>query len=170
MPGNFALFSTDIDPTLEPWAATWDPAPALCIRWDNDVDDQDYQPPRRVRRGSVIQTGAGNVVTDMGIVVSDQRITVSGSVDGGTWISTATATALQAAYEDTTAAYYFTDGVRVWEVKFLPGEESAPELTMSLNRRAATLQHLSTELWSWSIVLMVLDGPLTPVDPPEVTP
>lgn len=166
MAGNFALYSTDIDPTLEPWAETWDPAPELVIRFDNDADDQDYQPPRRVRRGSVIQTGAGNVVTDMGIVVTDGRITVSGTVDGGTWISTATAEALQAAYEDAGESYYFTDGVRVWEVRFLPGDDAAPELTMSLNWKAGA----GVEVWSWSIVLMVVDGPLTPVDPPEVTP
>ena len=151
MAGNFALYSTDISPTLTPWTA--DPAPELLIRWDNDVDDQDYQPPRRVRRGSVIQTGAGNIVTDMGLVVSDGRITASGTVDGGTWISTATAEALQAAYEDDDATFYFTDGVRVWEVRFLPGEDAAPELTMSLSWKAAT----STEVWSWSIVLMPLE-------------
>jgi len=151
MAGNFALYSTDIDPTLTPWTA--DPAPDTLIRWDNDVDDQDYQPPRRVRRGSVIQTGAGNVVTDMGLVVSDGRITAAGTVDGGTWISTATAEALQTAYESTTATYYFTDGVHVWEVQFLPGEDNAPELTMSLSWKAAA----STEVWSWSIVLMPLE-------------
>lgn len=163
MPGNFALFSTDIDPTLEPWAATWDPQPETVIRWDNDVDDADYQAPRRVRRGSVIQTGGGNVTADMGVVVSDQRIVLSGTVEAGTWISTATAEALQEAYEDTAATWYFTDGVRVWEVKFLPGEENAPELTMSLSWKFAT----ATEVWSWSVVLMVLDGPLVPVAPPE---
>jgi hypothetical protein len=151
MAGNFALYSKDIDPTLTPWTA--DPAPGTLIRWDNDVDDQDYQPPRRVRRGSVIQTGGGNVVTDMGIVVTDGRITASGTVDGGTWISTATAEALQTAYESTTATYYFTDGERVWEVQFLPGEDNAPELTMSLSWKAAA----STEVWSWSIVLMPLE-------------
>lgn len=166
MPNNFALYSTDIDPTLEPWSATWDPTPGLCVRFDNDVDDADYAPPRRVRRGSVIQTGAGAVVTDMGVVVTDQRIAISGTVDAGTWISTAAANALQAAYEDTTATYYFTDGVRVWEVRFLPGEENAPEMTMSLNKKTKA----GVEVWSWSMTLMVLDGPLTPVDPPEVTP
>jgi len=166
MPGNFALYSTDIDPTLEPWAATWDPLPATVIRFDNDVDDADYQPPRRVKRGSVIPTGGGNVVQDMGIVVTDGRIVASGSVEAGTWISTATATALRAAYEGT-GTWYFTDGVRVWEVQFLPGEENALETTMSLSWKAAT----ATEVWSWSLVLMVVDGPLTPVDPPdEVTP
>lgn len=165
MSGNFALYSTDIDPTLEPWAETWDPQPAACIRWDNDVDDADYQPPRRVRRGSVIQTGTGNVVQDMGIVVTDGRIVASGSVEAGTWISTATEAALRAAYEGS-AQWYFTDGVRVWEVRFLPGDDNALETTMSLSWRAAT----AMEVWSWSIVLMVIDGPLTPVDPPEVTP
>lgn len=167
MPNNFALYSTDIDPTMEPWAATWDPQPDLCVRLDNDVDDADYQAPRVVRRGSVIQTGGGNVATDMGVVVSDQRIILSGTVESGTWLSTATTEALQAAYEDEAATYYFTDGARVWEVRFLPGEENAPEMTLSLNRKFGA----GVELWSWSIVLMVVDGPLTPVDPPEeVTP
>ncbi len=165
MSGNFALYSTDISPTLEPWAATWDPLTAKVIRFDNDVDDADYQPPRRVKRGSVIPTGGGNVVQDMGIVVTDGRIVASGSVEAGTWISTATATALRTAYEGT-GTWYFTDGVRVWEVRFLPGEEHALETTMSLSWKAAT----AMEVWSWSMVLMVVDGPLTPVDPPEVTP
>ena len=165
MPGSFALFSTDIAPTLEPWAATWDPLPATVIRFDNDVDDADYQPPRRVKRGSVIQTGGGNVVQDMGIVVTDGRIVASGSVEAGTWISTATAAALRAAYEGS-GTWYFSDGVRVWEVRFLPGDENALETTMSLSWKAST----AMEVWSWSMVLMVLDGPLTPVDPPEVTP
>ena len=166
MPGNFALYSTDIDPTLEPWATTWDPLPATVIRWDNDVDDADFQPPRFVKRGSVIPTGGGNVVQDMGIVKSDARIVASGSVESGTWISTATAAALRAAYE-AGDEMYFTDGVSVWRVKFLPGDENYPETTMSLSWKAAT----ATEVWSWSLVLMVVDGPLTPVDPPEeVTP
>ena len=165
MPGSFALYSTDIDPTLEPWAATWDPLPATVIRFDNDVDDADYQPPRRVKRGSVIQTGGGNAVQDMGIVVTDGRIVASGSVEAGTWISTATAAALRAAYE-AGEEMYFTDGVSVWQVKFLPGEENYPETTMSLSWKAAT----GMEVWSWSLVLMVVDGPLTPADPPEVTP
>lgn len=165
MPGSFALFSTDIDPTLEPWATTWDPLPATVIRFDNDVDDADYQPPRRVKRGSVIQTGGGNVVQDMGIVVSDARIIASGSVEAGTWISTATEAALRAAYEGS-AQWYFTDGAQVWKVKFLPGADNAFEATMSLSWWYSK----ATEVWSWSIVLMVIDGPLAPVDPPEVTP
>jgi hypothetical protein len=165
MSGNFVLYSTDISPTIEPWAATWDPLPATVIRFDNDVDDADYQPPRRVKRGSVIPTGGGSVVQDMGIVVTDGRIVASGTVEAGTWISTATATALRAAYEGS-GTWYFSDGVRVWEVQFLPGEENALETTMSLSWKAAT----AMEVWSWSLVLMVVDGPLTPVDPPEVTP
>jgi hypothetical protein len=166
MSGNFALFSTDISPTLEPWAATWDPQPDKVIRWDNDVDDADYQPPRLIKRGSVIPTGGGNVVQDMGIVKSDARIAASGSVEAGTWISTATAAAIRAAYE-AGEEMFFTDGATVWRVKFLPGEENYPETTMSLSWRASN----GVEVWAWSIVLMVVDGPLTPADPPEeVTP
>lgn len=165
MAGNFALYSTDIDPTLEPWAATWDPLPETVIHWDNDVDDADYVPPKMIKRGSVIQTGGGNVVQDMGIVKSDARIVASGSVEAGTWISTATAAAIKAAYE-AGEQMYFTDGVSVWRVKFLPGEESYPEAYMSLSWKASK----GLEFWSWSLVLMVVDGPLTPVDPPEVTP
>ena len=43
MSSPFALYSTDISATTEPWDA--DPAPATLIRLDNDVDDADYQPP-----------------------------------------------------------------------------------------------------------------------------
>lgn len=162
MPGNFALYSTDIDPTLEPWDDGWDPAPSTLIRWDNDIDDADYSPARRVRRGSVIQTGGGNVVADMGIVVSDGRITASGTVEAGTWISTATRGALQSAYESGDQ-FYFTDGHRVWLVQFLPGDDAAFESTMSLSWLYAT----GTEVWSWSMVLMAL-AQETPVDPPVV--
>lgn len=165
MPGDFALYSIDIPPTLEPWAATWDPQPATVIRWDWDVSEADYQPPRFVKRGSVIQTGGGNVVQDMGIVKSDARIVASGSVEAGTWISTATATAIKAAYE-AGEELYCTDGIGVWKVKFLPGEDNYPDATMSLSWKSKNI-----EAWSWSLVLMVVDGPLTPVDPPEeVTP
>ena len=150
MSSPFALYSTDISATTEPWDA--DPAPATLIRLDNDVDDADYQPPRRVRRGSVIQTGGGNVTQDMGVVVSDGRIVASGTVDGGNWISTTTRDALQAAYEGA-AEWYWTDGHRVWRVQFLPGEDAAFEATMSLSWYHAT----DTEAWSWSMVLMVLE-------------
>ncbi len=165
MSGNFALYSTDIDPTLEPWAVTWDPLPSTVIRFDNGVDDAEYQAPKFVKRGTVIQTGGGNVVQDMGIVKSDARIVASGTVKGSRWISTAAAEALRAAYE-AGEEMYFADGVSVWRVKFLPGEENYPEAYMSLSWKASD----GVELWSWSLVLMVVDGPLTPVDPPEVTP
>lgn len=154
MSSPFCLYSTDISPTRTPYAVS--PAPATLIRFDNDVDDADYQPPRRVRRGSVIQTGGGNVVHDMGVVVTDGRVTASGTVDGGNWISTATRAALQAAYEGT-AEWFWTDGHRVWRVQFLPGDESAFEATMSLSWYHAT----GEEVWSWSMVLMDL-GEVTP--------
>lgn len=150
MSSPFALYSTDSAPTLTPWDA--DPAPATLIRLDNDVDDADYQPPRRVRRGSVIRTGAGNVVQDMGVVVTDGRIVASGTVDGGNWISTATRAALQAAYEGDDE-WFWTDGHRVWRVKFLPGEDAAFDSTMSLSWYHSTTE----EVWSWSMVLMVLE-------------
>lgn len=154
MSSPYCLYSTEITPTLEPWDA--DPAPATLIRLDNDVDEADYQPPRRTRRGSVIPTGGGNVIQDMGVVVTDGRITASGSVAAASWISTATRNALQAAYEGT-AEWFWTDGHRVWRVRFLPGEDAAFESSMSLSWYHAT----GTEVWSWSMVLMVL-GEVTP--------
>jgi len=149
MSSPYCLYSTDITPTLEPWDA--DPAPAVLIRLDNDVDEADYQPPRRTRRGAVIPTGGGNVVQDMGVVVTDGRITAGGSVAAASWISTATRDALQAAYEGT-AEWFWTDGHRVWRVRFLPGEDAAFESSMSLSWYHAK----GAEVWSWSMVLMVL--------------
>jgi hypothetical protein len=165
--GKVALYSTDIVPTLEPWAATWEPPPSLLIRWDWDIDTESYRRPRKIRRGSVLRTGGGNHAQDMGMVVSDGRITASGDIQSGTWISQATADAIQAAYEDLLAEYYFTDGHQVWLVRFMPGEENAPEMPMDLSWFYST----GDELCAWSITLMVLAGPLTPVSPPEeVTP
>lgn len=166
MAGEFALYSTDISPTLEPWASTWDPQPALCIRWDNSVAAEDYTPPKSVRRGSVIKTGAGNVVTSMGLVKSDARIYASGSPSAGTWIRPDTGAALQAAYEDEDAQFYFTDGHQVWRVQFLPGEGNELDWAVDMTWYYGK----GEEVCRWSIVLMVLDGPLTPVNPPEVTP
>ena len=157
-----ALYSTDIDPTLEPWAATWDPQPALLIRWDWDLDTENYSRPRPVRRGSVMRTGGGNHAQDMGMVISDGRIAAAGDVQSGTWISQATANAIQAAYEDTDAQYYFTDGHKVWRVRFLPGEENAPSLPLDL----AWFYRTGDEICAWSITLMVLEE-MTPVAPPE---
>lgn len=103
------------------------------------------------RRGSVIQTGGGNVVHDMGAVTSDARITASGTVAGGTWITTATATAILTAY-NSGGEYYFSDGARVWKVRFLPGPDVAPQMSMSLNWQMSS----GVEVWSWSVTLMVL--------------
>lgn len=160
-----ALYSTDIDPTLEPWAETWAPPPALLIRWDWDLDAESYRSPRKIRRGSVMRTGGGNHVQDMGFVISDGRITASGDIPSGTWIYQATADAIQAAYEDILTEYYFTDGHKVWRVRFLPGEENAPDMPMDL----AWYYSEGEEICAWSITLMVLEE-MTPVDPPEVTP
>ena len=145
----YALYSTDIAATLTP--ATASPAPATLIVFDNHIDDASYSPARRVKRGSVIQTGAGAVVHDMGVVVQDGRISAAGTVEDGTWISTATRDKLQAAYEGS-AQWFWTDGVRVWRVQFLPGDDAAFESTMSLFWKHST----GDEFWSWSMVLMVL--------------
>lgn len=149
MPGQTALYSTDIAPTITPWASA--PQPATLIRWDNDLDESSYTPPVMSRRGSVIQTGGGNVVHDMGAVASDARITASGTVAGGTWITTATATAILTAY-NSGGEYYFSDGARVWKVLFLPGPDVAPQMSMSLNWQMSS----GVEVWSWSVTLMVL--------------
>ena len=145
----YALYSTDISATLTPAAAA--PAPATLIVLDNHLDDASYSPARRVKRGSVIQTGAGAVVQDMGVVVQDARISASGTVEDGTWISTATRDKLQAAYEGS-AQWFWTDGQRVWRVRFLPGEDNVFAATMSLDIKYG----VDMELWSWSMVLMVL--------------
>ncbi|MDZ4063331.1 MAG: hypothetical protein U1E22_01575 [Coriobacteriia bacterium] len=162
MAGEFALYSMDIGPTLEPWAEGWSPKPALCIRWDNSVASEDYTPPRRVRRGSITRTGGGNVVTDMGVVASDARIQASGSPGAGTWISLNTGKALQTAYEDEDAQYYFTDGHRVWRVRFLPGDDNAFDFALDLTWYYGR----GEEVCRWSMVMMVL-GEMAPVGPPQ---
>lgn len=144
-----SLYSADIQPTLTPWEAT--PAPAQLIRWDNDLDLTAYSPPVFSRRGSVIPTGGSNVVHDMGLVVSDARLTASGTVENGTWMSTATVNALLSAY-NAGGEYYFCDGHRIWKVRFLPGPDAAPEMAMNLNWKMST----SVEVWSWSVTFMVL--------------
>lgn len=162
MAGEFALYSMDISPTLEPWASTSDPAPAMCIRWDNSVASEDYTPPKRVRRGSVIRTGGDNVVMDMGMVPSDSRIYASGNPSGGTWISPETGAAIQAAYEDVGEQYYFTDGHRVWKVEFLPGDDNVFDYALDLTWYYGK----GVEVCRWSMVLLVREE-LTPVAPPE---
>lgn len=144
-----SLFSTDIQPTLTPWAAT--PAPATLVRWDNDLDLHAYSPPALVRRGAVIRTGGGTVVHDMGTVISDARITASGNVESGTWMSTPTVQALQSAY-NAGGEYYFCDGFRIWRVRFLPGPEAALEVALNLNWKMAK----DEEVWSWALKFLVL--------------
>ena len=152
----------DIPPTLEPWADGWSPKPAVCIRWDNSVASEDYTPPKRVRRGSVTTTGGGSVVVDMGLVPSDARIRACGSPGTGTWISLRTADALQAAYEAVAARYYFTDGRRVWRVRFLPGEDNALDWALDLTWYYAR----GEEVCRWSLVMMVLEE-MAPAAAPE---
>lgn len=117
MPANFAFYSTDIDPTTEPGAAS--PEPDTLIQLDQDpiFEPAVYDPMEgQAGRGSVIRTLGGAVVQQFEAPAADRRIVMS-DVDA---LSASTVAALQALY-DAGAEFYFTDGYDVWKCRFEPG-------------------------------------------------
>lgn len=114
---KFALFSTDIDATLDPWDEDIDPAPETLIDLGEDGIFGDYNPNAGTSgRGTRIQTLGGAVDQDFGSFEEDGRITLSLS---SIPIAEATITALLAAYAAIDQQYYWTDGVGCWLVKFV---------------------------------------------------
>lgn len=112
---DFAFYSTDIDPTVDPAEA--DPAPETLVVLDqvpilgNALYDLQGG---EIGRGSVRQTLGGVVIQDFGIVDGDGRISFSDS-DA---LSAATVAALKTIHETVDGEYYFTDGFNVWTVRF----------------------------------------------------
>lgn len=113
---DFAFYSTDITPTTDP--ANANPAPATLVVLD--------QPPillggeynfdaGETGRGSVIQTLGGVVVQDFGVIEGDGRISFS-EFDA---LSASTVAGLKTIHETVDGEYYFTDGFRVWKVRFM---------------------------------------------------
>lgn len=112
---KFALYSTEIAATVDPWNAS--PEPATLIDLGEDGIFGDYNPNAGTSgRGTRIQTLGGAVDQDFGAFEEDGRITLALS---SVPIAEATITALMAAYVATDQQYYWTDSVNCWLVKFV---------------------------------------------------
>lgn len=110
---EFAFYSTDIDPTVDPQSA--DPVPATLVVLDQPPIFGEYEEPGGTRvRGSVHPTLGGVQVQDFGAVVTDGRIRIAES-DA---LEPDTVAALQALNASAGTDYYFTDGFSVWKVMF----------------------------------------------------
>jgi hypothetical protein len=110
---DFAFYSTDIQPTTDPANAS--PAPATLVVLDQPPIFGTYDfDAGEVGRGSVIQTLGGVVVQDFGVIAGDGRISFSES-DA---LSAETVAALKAIHDIIDGEYFFTDGFRIWRVRF----------------------------------------------------
>lgn len=112
---DFAFYSTDIDPTVDPASA--DPAPETLVVLEQApiLGDGVYEMQAgETGRGSVIKTLGGAVVQDFGVVDGDERISFSESDALGA----ATIAALKLIHETVDGEYYFTDGYDIWLVRF----------------------------------------------------
>lgn len=117
MATRFRLYSTDVAATLTPSAL--ETPPATLIPWTHAPIKSGgllITPPER--RGQVIRTGTGVVYHDHGVVEGDGTLTVAGNTDDGEWLSESCISALRTAYNATNVAYYFTDGLNCWRVRF----------------------------------------------------
>ena len=115
MTTKFALFSTDIAATLNPWEA--DPAPVTLIDFGEEPLFGDYNPNAGSSgRGTRIQTLGGAVDQDFGAFEEDGRITLGLS---NVRLSESTVAALLAAYAAADQEYYWTDSLNCWLVKFV---------------------------------------------------
>lgn len=110
---DFAFYSTDIDPTVDPAGA--DPAPATLVILDQAPTFGEYEEPGGSRvRGCVIPTLGGVQVQDFGVYEADGRIRIAEEKA----LYGPTVSALHDLHEAAGAEYYFTDGFSVWRVKF----------------------------------------------------
>jgi hypothetical protein len=110
---DFAFYSIDIEPTVDPQSA--DPAPATLVVFDQPPIFGEYEEPGGNRvRGSVHPTLGGVQVQDFGTYVTDGRIRIAES-DA---LEADTVAAIQTLNESAGTQYYFTDGFSVWKVQF----------------------------------------------------
>lgn len=111
---KFAIFSTELGPSLNP--AGLSPGPASLVVFDRDpMPDGNYDPyAGSTVRGSVIPTIGGVVIQDFGYQIKDQRIAISDSAA----FSQTTVDALDLLYRVSSGEYYFTDGYECWKVQF----------------------------------------------------
>lgn len=114
---KFALYSTDIDPTVDPWDVDIDPPPTTLIDFGEEPLYGEYNPNAGTAgRGTRIQTLGGAVDQDFGAFDEDGRIMLSLS---SVPIAESTITALLAAYAVVDGQYYFTDSINCWLVRFV---------------------------------------------------
>ena len=113
---DFCLYSTDIAATTDPAGAS--PAPAILVPFARDPllgDGEFDESAGDTGRGSRFKTLGGVVCQDFGVQAGDGRIFIADKkvlVDGS---FIADMRAIHAAVD---AEYFFTDGLRVWKVRF----------------------------------------------------
>ncbi len=111
---RFAIFSTDIDATLNPWEA--DPPPAAMIDLAEEPLGGQYDPNAGSHgRGVRILTLGGAVDQDFGQFAQDGKIALSLT---DVQLSSTLIAALRNLSEASGAQYHFTDSINCWKVKF----------------------------------------------------
>ena len=111
---KFAIYSTDIAATLNPWNA--DPQPATMIDLGEDPIHGTCDINAGAKgRGARIPTLGGAVDQDYGSFAQDGQIKI-GAQDSP--VLAATISTLESAFSTVDGQYYFTDTVNCWKVKF----------------------------------------------------
>jgi len=145
---QFAIYSTDIDPTTDPASAN--PAPATLVVFPQDpiFGDAEFDEERGAAgRGSHMRTLGGVVVQDFGpqekdgaIYIADRRVLVE-----GTFIAD-----MRALHDTVDGEYYFTEGLRVWKVRFARPDGFRAWRDLLFKIREAV------DVWSYEINLLVV--------------
>lgn len=145
--GKFHLYSTEVTPTTNPQGES--PAPLTLIQWDRDPSlgnlGEYSEAEGDTQRGSNHKTLGGTVYQDFGTFESDQSISMSDDSS----MSQVVKAALQTAYETKDGQFYFTDGYKVWKVRFLkPGGFK--------KRRNLSFAYFGKTLYSYEINFLVV--------------
>lgn len=145
---QFAFYSTDIAPTTDPAAAN--PAPATLVVFPQDpiFGDAEFDEARgNTGRGSHMRTLGGMVVQDFGTLAGDGELYITDRkvLVEGTFISD-----MQALHDTVDGEFYFTEGVRVWKIRFArPGGFKAwRDLLFKIRE--------DVDVWSYEINLLVI--------------
>jgi hypothetical protein len=116
MANQFCIFSTDVDPEIDPQGMS--PPPATLVVFEQDPIFGEYDTAAGTRgRGSKFETLGGVVLQDFGVVAGDEQIRIAEEnvhmPSGSTFISD-----VDALFDAVDTEYYFTDGVNCWTVRF----------------------------------------------------
>jgi hypothetical protein len=112
---KFAIFSTELGPTLDPSEDEYDSLEHLFIFRSDPIGKGSYDPHAgSTVRGSVIPTLGGVKVQDFGPQIQDQRLSFSDEAA----LTEADKNALVVLYELSSKELYFTDGYDCWLVQF----------------------------------------------------